>query len=315
MICLSFQLDLLQQNYKNLNNKTISEFFFYFCRRNSISMKALKISLDDYILTGGGANGESYYHKTDPSVMLKLYFPGKIQQPLDEMKLAQKVYETGIPTPEPGEYVVTEDGRYGIRFHRILNKVSYSRATGDHPENVKQYAEEFAQMCLQLHETHVDTTRFENVKDRYHQLLDENPFFTPDEKDKLRRFIDSVPDADTAIHGDLQYSNAIFTPDQRRYFIDLGDFCYGNPLFDVGMVYLCCCLSEENFIRKTFHMEKATAIRFWEHFAPAYFGKSLSLNEIEEIIRPFAGLKTIIVERDSHRPMPELRAALEGILK
>ena len=167
-------------------------------------MEAIKISLDDYILSGGGFNGESYDHKADPSIMLKLYFPGKIQQPLDEMILAKKVYESGIPTPEPGEYVVTEDGRYGIRFRRIVGKSSYSRAAGDHPENVKQYAEEFAQMCLQLHSTHVDTTQFENIKDRYCRLLAENPFFTSEEKEKLSKFIAEVPDTDTAIHGDLR---------------------------------------------------------------------------------------------------------------
>ena len=277
-------------------------------------MEAIKITLNDYILSGGGANGESYDHKTDPSVMLKLYFPGKIQQPLDEMKLARKVYDMGVSTPEPGDYVVTEDGRYGIRFHRIIGKKSYSRATGDHPEMARQYAEEFAQMCLQLHATHIDTTQFENVKDRYRRLLSENPFFTADEKDKLSRFISSVPDEDTAIHGDLQFSNAIFVG-EKRYFIDLGDFCYGNHLFDVGMVYVCCKLSDESFIKETFHMDKATAIKFWEGFAPAYFGTSRSLKDIEAAIMPFAGLKTLIIERDTHCPMPEFRAALSEILK
>ena len=183
-------------------------------------MKAIKINLGDYVLSGGGANGESYDHKTDTSVMLKLYFLGKIQQPLDEMKLARKVYDMGIPTPEPGEYVVTEDGRYGIRFKRVVGKKSYSRATADEPEKVAQFAAEFAQMCLKLHATHVDTTQFENVKDRYYRLLKENPFFTTSEKDKLARFIANTPDEDTAIHGDLQYSNAIFVGN-RRYFIDL----------------------------------------------------------------------------------------------
>ena len=276
-------------------------------------MEALRISLDDYILSGGGANGESFDHKSDSSVMLKLYFPGKIQQPLDEMILARKVYEMGIPTPEPGEYVVTENGRYGIRFHRILGKKSYSRATGDNPEKVAEYAAEFAGMCLQLHSTHVDTTQFENVKDRYFRLLEANPFFTTSEKDKLERFIADTPDEDTAIHGDLQYSNAIFAGD-KKYFIDLGDFCYGNHLFDVGMVYLCCCLSGEDFIQETFHMPKSLAKRFWEEFALAYFGKDRPLREIEEEIRPYAGLKTIIVERDTNCPMPEFRAALTSIL-
>ncbi len=276
-------------------------------------MDPIKISLSDYVLSGGGANGESYDHKTDPSVMLKLYFPGKIQQPLDEMKLARKVYEMGIPTPEPGEYVVTEDGRYGIRFKRIVGKKSYSRATGDEPEKVAQYAAEFADMCKELHSIHVDTGAFENVKDRYYRLLAENPFFTSAEKDKLGKFIADTPDEDTAIHGDLQFSNAIFVGD-KRYFIDLGDFCWGNHLFDVGMVYLCCCLSGEDFIKETFHMPKSLSIKFWECFAPEYFGADVPLKEATELVRPFAGLKTLIVERDTRCPMPEFRAALESIL-
>ena len=276
-------------------------------------MDAIKISLDDYVLSGGGANGESFDHRSDPSVMLKLYFPGKIQQPLDEMLLARKVYELGIPTPEPGEYVVTEDGRYGIRFKRIVGKKSYSRATADEPEKVGRFAAEFAQMCLQLHSTKVDTGSFENVKDRYYRLLAENPFFTTAEKDRLGRFIADTPDEPTAIHGDLQYSNAIFVGD-KRYFIDLGDFCYGNHLFDVAMVYVCCCLSDEAFIQETFHMPKSLSTRFWQEFAPCYFGADRPLKDIEEQIRPYAGLKTIIIERDTRRPMPEFREALKSVL-
>ena len=276
-------------------------------------MKAIQISLSDYVLSGGGANGESYDHRSDPSVMLKLYFPGKIQQPLDEMLLARKVYDAGIPTPEPGDYVVTEDGRYGIRFKRIAGKKSYSRATADEPDKVGQFAAEFAQMCLQLHATHVDTTLFDNVKDRYFRLLAENPFFTASEKDKLGRFIAETPDEDTAVHGDLQYSNAIFVGD-KRYFIDLGDFCYGNHLFDVAMVYLCCCLSGEEFIHETFHLTKPLAGRFWQEFAAVYFGTGRPLQEIEELIGPYAGLKTLIIERDTRCPMPEFRQALKPIL-
>ncbi|MBP5382245.1 MAG: phosphotransferase [Bacteroidales bacterium] len=276
-------------------------------------MKPVPVSLSDYVLSGGGANGESYDHRTDPEVMLKLYFPGKIQQPLDEMMLARKVYDLGIPTPEPGDYVVTEDGRYGIRFRRILGKKSYSRATGDEPAKVGQFAAEFAQMCLKLHSVHVDTKLFENVKDRYYRLLEANPFFTAAEKDKIGRFIADTPDEDMAIHGDLQYSNAIFVGD-KRYFIDLGDFCYGNHLFDIGMVYLCCCLSPAPFIEETFHMPKSLAEKFWCFFAAEYFGGGIPLQAINELIRPFAGLKTLIIERDTGEPMPVFREALSSIL-
>lgn len=276
-------------------------------------MEAIQISLDDYVLSGGGANGESFDSRQDPSIMLKLYFPGKVQQPLDEMLLARKVYDMGIHTPEPGDYVVTEDGRYGIRFRRIPGKKSYSRATADEPEKLPQFAAEFALMCRQLHSVHVDPGQFENVKQRYFRLLEENPFFTAAEKDRLGKFIADVPDEDTAIHGDLQFSNAIFAG-EKRYFIDLGDFCWGNHLFDVAMVYLCCCLSDDAFIRETFHMPKTLSMEFWRQFAPVYFGADRPLEDIEAQIRPFAGLKTLIIERDTGMPMPEFRAALASVL-
>ena len=269
----------------------------------------IPISLNDYVLTGGGFNGESYDHKTNPELMLKLYMPGKIEQPLYELHMARLVYEMGIPTPKPGDYVVTDDGRYGILFNRIIGKKSYSRATSDHPERVQQYAEEFAHMCLDLHAVHVDTTKLESVKERFYQYLASNPFFTKVEKDKIGRFIADAPDTDTACHGDLQYSNAIFAGD-RRYFIDLGDFAYGYNLIDVSKVYLCCYLSDPAFIKETYHLDSPLARKFWDYFAPVYFGSDRSLKSIEEEILPYAGLRTLMIEYNSGCPMPEFRAAM-----
>jgi len=277
------------------------------------SLKAIRVDMADYEYAGEGANGVSYNHRSDPDVMLKLYHPGKVRQPLDEMLLARKVYAVGIPTPEPGDYV-TDGLRYGIRFRRIRDKQSYARAVADHPEHLVRYAEEFAGMCRSLHATHLDPAVFECVKDRYAGGLEENPFFSSAEKDRLLRFIQDAPDSDTAIHGDLQFGNAIFSGD-RRYFIDLGDFCYGYPLFDIGMVYSTAYVSDPVFVREAFHMEQGTAVRFWQAFAPAYFGNDRPLRDIEEEVRPYAGLKAIIVERDMGHPMPTFRAALKNVLE
>ena len=171
-------------------------------------MEPILIDLNDYVRTGEGANGASYNHKTDPSIMMKMYFRNYEAAAL-ELELAKKVYAAGIPTPEPGD-LITDGERIGIRFRRIDGKKSYSRACGDEPEKAPEFGREFAQMCKKLHAIHVDTTQFESVKDRLYRMLENNPDFTPEQKQKLHDFIAAAPDADTAIHGDLQFGNAVF---------------------------------------------------------------------------------------------------------
>ena len=278
-------------------------------------MNPILIDLNDYVRTGEGANGASYNHKTDPSIMMKLYFRNFEAAAL-ELELAQKVYAAGIPTPEPGD-LVTDGKQIGIRFRRIEGKKSYSRACGDDPEHTEDYAREFARLCKKLHSIHVDTTQFESVKTRLYRMLDNNPDFTPEQKQKIHDFIAAAPDTDTAIHGDLQFSNGIFVDKdgvRTKYFIDLGDFCYGYPMFDIGMVYLCCCLNDEAWTMEQYHMSNAVAARFWDAFAAEYFGPDANMEEIMKEVKIYAGLKTLIIERDTHRPMPEFRAMLEGTI-
>lgn len=276
-------------------------------------MEPIRIDLNDYERTGEGANGASYNHKTDKSVMLKMYFRNFDAAKL-ELEVAQKVYDMGIPTPEPGD-LVTDGEKMGIRFRRIEGKKSYSRACGDNPEKTEEYAREFAQLCKRLHATHVDTAKFESVKDRFYKMLADNPDFTPEQKQKIHDFIAAAPDADTALHGDLQFGNGIFVEKdgvRKQYFIDLGDFSYGYYMFDLGMVYLCCCLNNEEWTMEVNHMSNATARRFWDAFAREYFGPDADLVQIEKEVRIYAGIKTLMVERDTHCPMPQFRAMLEG---
>ena len=278
-------------------------------------IQPVKIDLNDYVRVGEGANGASYNHKTNPDIMLKMYFRN-FEAAEKELELAQKVYEAGIPTPEPGD-LVTDGERMGIRFRRLVGKRSYSRACGDEPERAPEYGREFAQLCKRLHAIHVDTTQFESVKERLYTLLKANPDFTDEQKSKIRAFIAAAPDADTAIHGDLQFGNAIFTEKdgvRTPYFIDLGDFCYGYPMFDIGMVYLCCCLNDEAWTMEVNHMSNATAAQFWEAFQEEYFGPDQDKEEVLRQVRIYAGLKTLIVERDTHCPMPQFRAMLEGTI-
>ena len=262
-------------------------------------MESIRINIDDYVRSGEGANGASYFHKADPDKMVKMMnssFPLEIIE--DELSQSVLAYESGIPCPEPGRLVVDQNGCYGIQFKRIRDKISFSRAIGNEPDRVEEYARKFARMSLKLHSTVLDKSKCKSARQIDLDMLEESPYFYPEEKKKFRDFILSVPDADTAVHGDLQFSNTLMSS-EGDFFIDLGGFSYGHPYFDLGQVLLCCCYSPDEFIREVFHMEPETSKEFWKYFVLEYFGEDSDLDTVTEMIKPYSALMTILIDRNT----------------
>ena len=144
------------------------------------------IDLKDYELSGGGKLGESYIKKDNPDILLKLYSTQLEKMGLDEYERANKVYNLGLPCPEPGEQVRTTDGRLGILYKRIHGKLSYARALSYHPELMEQYAVEFAELCKKLHSTVPPAGLFPTIKDQFTNYIKENPFLTDQERSGQR---------------------------------------------------------------------------------------------------------------------------------
>ena len=277
-------------------------------------MEARTININDFEYAGEGANGQSFNMKSNPLVMLKLNNPGiQPDDAIHELEFARKVYEAGIPTPKPGEYVTDGNGRFGILFERIAGKKSYSRATSDDFDNVELYGREFGALCKQLHEVHLPEGAFPDVKEKYKGFLKENAFFTDDEKQKVTDFIDSIPDSDIANHGDLQFSNAIRVEGDgtvKKVFIDLGDFAMGHPYTDLGQVLLCCKFEEEAFSQEVFHLTCAQASVFWNWFVKGYFGEDADPDEWEQRLLPYAGLKVLLIQHYCAIPFPRYKQLL-----
>lgn len=254
-------------------------------------MEPKLVNLEEYVLSGAGNAGESYSHRTNQNIMLKLYPQGQDDNAFKEHSIALKVYESGIPTPEPVDVVKTADGRIGVLFRRIPNKISFARAVANDPSKVNEYAERFAVMCQKLHTTHVDTNEFPCVKDFYIPAIENHSFLTTSQKDKIIRFIADTPDVDTALQGDLHLGNVI-TDGQKDWFIDLGEFAYGSPLFDLGSA-LCMKNLPEEACQHTFHTSSENITRFWNSFIKAYATPGTNIGEFEEQISPYAGIRCL----------------------
>ena len=238
-----------------------------------------KIDLQDYIQSGEGANGMSYDCLSDPDVMIKLYNKTYPLQPVyDELEVARKVFELGIPSPEPGT-LVTDGERTGIKFRRIRGKRSFSRMLSDEPERTEEFAREMARLSKGLHSVECPQGMFPDAKQQFRDMLAQITCLNAREKAFFLQCVNEMPDGTTCLHGDLHIGNIITTLPKGRplsdphetYFIDLGYFAQGHPLIDLGMMANVCVYSDENFVRRDMHISKAQAEEFYEYFLDEYF--------------------------------------------
>ena len=101
-------------------------------------MNAKLIDLKDWVPFGGGGFGDSFYHKTDDSVVLKLNKASvPAQRALMEFQRSKAVYEMGIPSAQPFDYV-TDGKRYGMTMERIRGKESFGRIIADNPHRLEE---------------------------------------------------------------------------------------------------------------------------------------------------------------------------------
>ncbi|MBQ0020366.1 MAG: phosphotransferase [Bacteroidales bacterium] len=264
-----------------------------------------KIDLNDWIESGRGGRGASFFHKDDPDYMLK--FDNLLTDPSsmeEELSAASVAYSLGISTPEPGE-VVTDGKRYGLTFRRIPDKVSYARAIGDNPERLEELAKEFAVQTRKLHAIDADTTRMRNIKDIYHSLISRNTLHGPAIISHALELLDSLPEDRTCVHGDLHFGNIILSHG-KSYFIDMGNFSYGCPLFDHAMLKSVCQTAaiDPDFFKEMFHFEPKLADRFWALFVKEYYAQDEDIRSIDEMVKPYVVLRKLTMEVESGIPLP-----------
>lgn len=274
-----------------------------------------KLDMSLYVQSGEGANGCSYDMIGNPDVMVKLYNEGYDTSTIfTELEVAEKVFRLGVPSPEPGQ-IVTDGKRIGIRFRRITGKRSFSRMLADEPGRVDEFSREFARYYKGLHSTECPEGLFPDAKEQFLHLLDADRLFTTEQKKVIGDFICNVPDCTTALHGDMHMGNVISTlkpgapldSPHNVYFIDLGYFARGCPLFDMGMLNNICLYADDEFRYHDFHIHADIARKFWDGFVDEYFfgpdklgekwfGKGVDAAAVEKALEPFYAVKMLLVE-------------------
>jgi len=229
-----------------------------------------KINLDDYIQTGEGGTALTYTHK-DGRSLAKLYNPGfEADRAKAEFLTARTVYELGIPSPEPYR-LITDGQRSGAEYELIKGKRSFTRIISQEPERLEEISLKFARMAKQLHQVKADTTRLRSYKQGIERFYREKNFVPEDYKQHVLKFLETVPDTPHCVHGDLHIGN-IITDGQRDLWIDVGEFAYGAPEWDLSLLWTMCHNMPSDRAYNLFHITHDQLKAHWDIFFPAYLG-------------------------------------------
>ena len=266
------------------------------------------INLNDYVQTGEGGTALTYNHK-DGKTLAKLFMPSvTADNAIREFRISQIVYESGLPTPKPIR-LVTDGERFGAEYELIQHKRSFTRIISQEPDKLVPLSERFAVLAKQIHQTPADTTRLPDMKELVMQWIDKISNLTDELRARINRFMNTVPSTPTCLHGDLHIGN-IITDGQRDLWIDVGDFAYGVPEWDLGMMYYSANFLSAERADNIFHLDNATLRAHWAAFAKAYYGTDSqeALDAEVQKLQPFVFLKmTFFVSKltDGKRPMSE----------
>ena len=266
------------------------------------------INLNDYVQTGEGGTALTYNHK-DGKTLAKLFMPSvTADNAIREFRISQIVYESGLPTPKPIR-LVTDGERFGAEYELIQHKRSFTRIISQEPDKLVPLSERFAVLAKQIHQTPADTTRLPDMKELVMQWIDKISNLTDELRARINRFMNTVPSTPTCLHGDLHIGN-IITDGQRDLWIDVGDFAYGVPEWDLGMMYYSANFLSAERADNIFHLDNATLRAHWAAFAKAYYGTDSqeALDAEAQKLQPFVFLKmTFFVSKltDGKRPISE----------
>lgn len=229
------------------------------------------IDLKDWLQVGEGGTAFTYSNVNDDGIILKLYKDGvDDEEAIKEYEMSKHIEELGFTIPKAID-IVKCDNRLGVIFEKIKSKLSFSRMIADDPMKIKYCATELAKYAKILSSTPAVPEYFNNKKDMMKEVLQKS-IFEKDVKDALYKKLLSVPDENTCLHGDFQPGNFVDSCG-TTYMIDLGNFGYGNHMFDIGSFYFACyvIITEEEKI-DLFHMPLSDLRLLFDEFAKAYVG-------------------------------------------
>lgn len=273
------------------------------------------INLEDYTQSGEGGMALTYSHK-DGKTLAKLFMKGMGAETAEREFLVNKiVYDMGILTPKPIR-LVTDGTRFGAEYELIPDKRSFARIISQEPEQLEPLSIRFAELAREIHRTPADTTRLPSMKELIREQIVRYKDIPDDIREKALQFLDAAPDSPTCLHGDLHIGN-IITDGKRTLWIDVGDFAYGAPEWDLGIMFFSSNYMSQERAVNIFHLPIEVLRQHWAVFAKAYYGTTdqEEFQKKQQALMPFFAVKLLFILSKVHNASGPLSDMMQSLLR
>ena len=209
----------------------------------NVRKKYREISVDGCEVIGKGFYG-TVYRIDEDTVVKKYNSPEALSIIENEKKLAKLAFVAGIPTAISFDIVKIGD-TYGSVFEMLKAK-TFNDLIRENPSDADNIIKKYTDLIKQVHSTELPAGTLPSCKQKYIQKLQniENMLSIELYK-KLSDFLNSLPEDDHLIHGDLQMKN-IMLSDNEPMLIDMDTLSQGIPLFDIVGIYVAYIVFEED---------------------------------------------------------------------
>ena len=218
-----------------------------FLQMADIQKKRRQISLDGAEEIGWGFTAR-VYRLTEDSI-IKVYREDiPIEDIEGELSRAKQAFVAGIPTAISFD-IVDVGNSIGVIFERMDGGTLQSAMLSE-PERFEELMEQYIAVLLAINSIPVSDETIPDAKelalDKLKYLTEEKGLLTPQESERMKKFLCSLPDTGTYIHGDCQFKNIMLSGGEPM-LIDMDTLSKGSPLFELGALYYCYIVFEEVF--------------------------------------------------------------------
>lgn len=200
----------------------------------SVTKRRRQISLEGAVQIGSGYSADVYQLDGDTIVKVFIHEP-TLEDVQRELNLAKKAFVLGIPTAISYD-VVDVNGRLGVVFE-LLGVGTLKQQLVRDPDSREEYIGKYIRMMKTINTTDAKDTTLPHgdtvIRDKLNLLKDD---LTPEEYARMSALLDTIPRANTFVHGDCHVKNVMIS-DGELLMIDMDTLSAGYPLYELAAVY------------------------------------------------------------------------------